>query len=399
MSDRSDGSLVLSDRVNRNTRNPLQRLGWVVPLLAAICLAFYLGFRLPSLYVSTLLNISLADGALRRGLLGSLLKPFFAAADYQYVSVALFAICILALLLGASVVLFLYARWDSQRLLIIVWFVSPAGAYLFHQVGYSDQLIFLIFIFVAWCIIKNRTVWAAVLLSFSVLVHEVTLFTTLPLALFLSVLVGGPLRRTGFFLIPVLIGGALAVSPTMSVSQSVSLKESLSERLPFFVRQDAIELFTRGLSETWALDVFSPWVGFVKVLPVALVAAVSAGLVAFVMTQSLSANRRKVSVLLAVVAVTSPFTLVFFGWDFDRWIFLGLASCLVVCLCLMSSSSVPPSIAVVGASMAPLLVMFHVPLVYFDGFSPRPLSWESVRLVVIQPGEEILKLPTDRWAP
>lgn len=399
MSDRSNGLLVLSDNIEGNTRNRLLLWAWVAPLLAAICLAFYLGFRLPSLYVSTLLNISVFDGALRRGLLGSLLKPLFAAAGYHYVVVALWAICILILVVGAAVVLFLNARWDSQRLLIIVWFMSPAGAYLFHQVGYSDQFIFLVFVLASWCIIKKRAVWAVVLLSVSVLVHELTLFTTLPVSVLLYVLVGGSLRRIGYFLIPVLVGGVLAISPTMSMSQSMSLKKSLDERLPFVVRQDAIELFTRGLSETWDLDFSSPWVGLAKVLPVALVAALSVGLVAFAMTQSLSGNRRKISIVLAVAAAVSPFTLVFFGWDFDRWIFLGLASCVVVCFCLMSSSSVPPSVAVVGASIAPLLLMFHIPLVHFDGFSPRPLSWESVRLVVVQPGEEMLRMPTDQWTP
>jgi len=388
------------DHWQENDKQESRLWPWILSAFVAIVLAAYVGFRLPSLYVATLYNVRIEDGAWRRGLFGTLTTPIWQSANFSYWAFAVVALMILAVLLGIAVLAVATARWDAQRVLVIAWLVSPLGAYLFHEVGYLDQFVYLIF-FIALCLVhRTSTLVVAVLMAFSVLVHEVTLFTVLPLIAFILLERGASLRQVAWLGLPVAVGVLLLFAPRMSTSQARLLDDRLSEALAFEPRLDAIELFTRSLSQNWQLDLFSPWRGLLTVLPMMALALVACWMLLLNGTPEFRrgfGNRRTWLIrAVGLLATLSPFTLVFFGWDYYRWVFLGLTNFTIVAFVLAGHSRESPRPLVLAASLLPLAGLFYFPLQYFDGHVPRPLSVEVVVESFSADESGFLAPPTDK---
>jgi len=372
------------------------RVAWLIALGVAITVAAYIGFRLPSLYAVTLYNITLEDGAWRRGLLGTVLAPLFSLFNYQYWAMAIVAVAFLVCLLVITFIVAWRSRWDAQRLLLVLWFLSPAGGFFFHEVGYADQLVYLMFIMSAMFVTQSKLGLASVTLSISVLIHEITLFTTLPLIILLASLRSVAPIRFLWFTPPVLVGLVLAATPQMPTNRNEELLDSLSQRLAFEVRPDAVTLFARNLSETWELGFYSPIAGLTKVLPLMLVSSVATVGLLFLLRNQMPLGRMRLVVLVALASTVSPYALVFFGWDFDRWMFLGLINFLIVVVLLFERSDAAPSVAAIGLGLAPLMLLYYVPLTYFDGFTPRALNLTQIERILNEPNKEFFKLPNDR---
>ena len=392
----SERRLARAETTQDSSPEPKMRVAWLIALGVAVTIAAYIGFRLPSLYAVTLYNITLEDGAWRRGLLGTVLAPLFSLFNYQYWAMALVAVTFLVSLLMIAFIVSWRSRWDAQRLLLVFWLLSPAGGFFFHEVGYSDQLIYLIFIVSAILVARVQVGLASLTLSISVLIHEITLFTSLPLLVLFAALRSLAPSRFLWFIPPVLVGLVLAAAPQMPTDQNRELLDSLSQRLAFEVRPDAVTLFARNLSETWELDFYSPITGLTKVLPLVLVSAVAVAGILFLLREQMPLGRRRLVALVALASTALPYSLVFFGWDFDRWMFLGLTNFLIVVLLLFQRSDAAPSVAAIGLALAPIMLLFYVPLTYFDGFVPRALNLTQIQQSLNAPAEEFFKLPVDR---
>ena len=383
------------DLFAKRSLNPAHALAWAGSYIFAVAIAAFVGFRLPGPYTMTLYNIRLQDGALRRGLLGTILEPLWSVFGYRYLAMALVAFAFLGLLLVVGLIAILGVRWTEQRLLIIFWFLSPAGGYLFHEVGYTDQVVYVLFFVAAWAIIKSHFITAIVMTTFSVFLHELTLFTTLPLLLVLSILRGEPLRRLVIFSTPVLVGLLIAAAPMMTQEQIIDTRSRLQQQLPFPIRTDAVALFGRSLGQTWDLDFFSPIRGLVTALPL-LVAVVVSMAVVFSRTESTSVRVPRAIAWIAVIGATiSPFLLIFFGWDFYRWMFLGTANFLILILMLWSNSRERPLLIVFAFGLVPTLALFVTPLHYFDGYSPRSLTPEVLESITVSGLTDLLSPPGD----
>lgn len=373
---------------------------WLGGLIFAILVAAYVGFRLPSLYSMTLYNIGITDGAWRRGTFATVLTPLWQATGYRYGVMALVALGILVLVLVVAIVATWKAQWDTQRLLVVAWFISPAGAYLFHEIGYLDQFIYLLFFLAAYMVGRVPYVVATVVMAFSVLVHEITLFTTLPLFVLVALLRGVRGRDFGFLSLPVLAGIVLYFAPSMTEEQVGATGARLQEVLPFEIRWDAVALFGRSLSQTWAMEFYSPVRGFITVLPLLLVATgASAILVLWLARQldaSFSPTRSRLTQAVAIGATAVPFLLVFLGWDFYRWAFLGMANFGIVAFVWLARTAGPPSLATIAVMLLPLAMLFYVPLQYFDGYAPRPFTPEMFERIGYSPHTEFLGFPDDR---
>jgi hypothetical protein len=328
--------------------------------------------------------------------LGTVLSPVWFITDYRYEAVAFFAFLVLVLLIAVLLWVQVNARSDSQRIFVIAWFLSPAGAYLFHEVGYADQVVYLLLGIAIWAVNQQRMFMAVVVMSISVLVHELTLFTTLPLLALWIALTSSSLRQLAALAIPGAVGLSLALAPGMSDAQVASTNARLTAALPYEIRPDAITLFGRSLRETWALEFYRPWEGFAKVLPLLLVCLLATIVLSWSLGFLVRDHRNWLPVLLAVAALSTPFLLVFFGWDFDRWMFLGLSNFLVVGLLLFQFSPKVPGVADLGVVLIPILLLFHLPITYFDGESPRPLSRDSIERVFLSPQSELFRMPDDR---
>ncbi len=320
----------------------------------ALLLAAYRGFRMPGDWAATLEAVSATDGFHRRFLVGTLLHPLAVATGYAYWVFAAAALAVLAVLLAVLAAAFFRARHPGHRLVVVGWLLLPSGGFFFHEVGYFDQVLYLLLFAALWQLPRRPAV-ASGLMTAAVLVHEITALTVLPV--FAVVLVRRfPVRITAMLLVtPVAAELAVLAIPASSPGAAERLRTAMAGA-DFTPRADALALFERTQSESWQL--YSITEVLLLVAPI-LVVVVTGFLV----------QRRDV---LAAAAVAAPALLAFAGWDWARWGFLLVTNFAVV-LWLGPARDFRP-LPLIGAAV----LLAHLPLPYFDAQYPRDLSWRQV---------------------
>ena len=351
-------------------------------LAFVVLVAAYTGFRMPNDWTATLDSVSVTDGFHRRFLVGTLLHPLALATGYNYWVFAAKDFLVLGALLAVLAVVVIKAKLVSQRLLVIGWLLLPTGGFLFNEVGYYDQVIYLLLFGALWLVFRDRPVTACLLITAGVLVHEITVLTVLPV--FAMVVLGRfPLRRAiALLLPPVLLGGFLLVAVSPAAPGAVARLSGRLHTANFPFRADALALFDRTQSQSWQM--YSVQDTLIYLAPFALLAVL--GLVLLSLADGGLASRPRASRLAAVVhaaiacgAVGGQALLAFAGWDRERWGFLLVANLVIVVWLQLRDSKreLGPAQAVTLA--AALLVITHIPMNYFDGFSPRPFQWPAVQ--------------------
>ncbi|HSN29974.1 MAG TPA: hypothetical protein VLT45_26990, partial [Kofleriaceae bacterium] len=218
----------------------------------AVLLAFYTGVRLPNSWSVTLQTTSLFDGFHRRFLVGTLLRPFAALFGYHYAFYATLSFLILGALLAVLVWTVVRTPALAPRLWIIAWLALPTGGFLFNEVGYFDQLLYLILFGAIALVHRGRVVAATVVMSLTPLIHELAILSVLPLyglVLFRAV----PFKRAAIATaIPTAINLVLLVIPAASPHAVDHLAQQLmAAGVPY--RPDALVLFNRTQHDSWAL--------------------------------------------------------------------------------------------------------------------------------------------------
>lgn len=366
---------------------PGRRWPWLVGLLLAIVWAAYAGFRLPNLWSVTLYNVSWLDGTARRALFGTVLGPLWSLAGYRYAVYAAVAFVLLVGLLAVVVVAALRARWTAQRVLILVWLVAPTGAYLFHEVGYLDQFVYLLLFASLWLWSRTSPFAAVLPVLASVLVHELVLLTTWPILVWWAWRAGVTRRQAWALALPALAGAVLLAVPPLSDDRAAGVVARLAASLPFPIREDAIALYARTQQESWAL--YSPAHELLVVLPFVLVITLTM-IVIWLMVGRVDAGVRHWSIATLPV-VLAPFLLVLGGWDTSRWVFLGFSNLAIVGYLWMERRSTAIGPVATATAALPFLLLTLVPLQYFDGFEPRPVTPAGISQVVEDP--DFLRLP------
>jgi hypothetical protein len=342
-------AVVTSTLDRATTTRGLNALGALALLLAA-----YRGFRLPGDWAVTLEAVSLTGGFHRRFLVGTLLHPLALATGYAYWVFAAAAFAVLAALLGVVAVAFARARHPGRKLLVAGWLLLPTGGFLFHEVGYFDQLLYLLLFAALWQLPRRPAV-ASGLMTAAVFTHEIAALTVLPV--FAVVLLRRfSLRSTAMLLVtPVVAELAVLALPASSTGAVARLETTLATA-DFTPRADALALFERTQSQSWQL--YSITEVLLCVAPIFAVVVVGA------LLQRLDA--------LAVAAVAAPALLAFAGWDWARWGFLLVVNFAVV---LWLSPALRPL-----PLLAAAVLLAYLPLPYFDGQHPRELSAGQVLL-------------------
>jgi len=360
---------TLRRRTNPSTETVLRAL-----ILVGVTLAAYTGFRLPSLWATTLYNVSVQDGGLRRSLLGTVLAPVWGVFNYSYWAFASVAFIILAGLLVVIVIAGWKARSNGQRLVAVVWLFAPTGAYLFHEVGYLDQLLYLLLFLSVWLWGKWNPFIAIIPVTLSVFVHESAMVTTVPLLLFFAIAKGGFSKKLVAFVLPLAAAAVVAIQGPWSAGQSTDTIDRLSTSLPFAFREDAILLFDMGIRETWV------YVNRVPGLNLAVPFTLAIGL--FWLVQGL--RNRGLSPkpfalpALAFLASISPFLLIAGGYDIYRWVFLTLGNFAIVVYWWLGTRVRSFDLADLALGLLPFVLLFYAPLMFFDGYMPRSLLFWTV---------------------
>ncbi|ANN19818.1 hypothetical protein SD37_32185 [Amycolatopsis orientalis] len=321
----------------------------------AVLVAGYTGLRVPGEWAATLQSVSLIDGFHRRFLVGTLLYPF--GHDYAVFAVASFAI--LGALLTVVTIAFFRGRTESRRLVIVGWLLIPAGGYLFHEVGYLDQTLYLLLFGALWALHRNRAALASAVMALSMTAHEIALLTVLPVFGFVVLRKYSFGRACAVLTPPASLGLLILVQPPAAPGAVERLRQSLSTA-DFAYRGDALELFGRTQAQSWQL--YSITNVFLYLVPIAVV----------VLGGFLLLHRPSLGTVLPVAAIAAPMLLAFGGWDDARWGFLLVSNfAIVLWLWLGDRELKPPRL---GALTAVLLILTHIPMPYFDGYAPRSLT-------------------------
>jgi len=354
-------------------RNPAL---WAVLTTVSLLAAAYTGFRMPNRWSATLYTTSLPDGFHRRFLVGTLLRPLSEAFDYSYWLYAAVAFAILGVLLVVLVVSALRAPLLSQRALVVLFFLLPTGGFLFHEVGYLDQLLYLLLFAGIWFV--RRTAWfvAPVLLALALVTHEIAILTVIPIFGFVALKELEWRRALAVLAPPVAVALILFATSSME-SGAIGRLRSAFRVSNFVPRPDALDLFRRSFSDNWKLYSVRQVLEYLVPLGVVLV-------VAFVFMYWIGSRGRErgFSVLyaaLAAGAISAPVLLAFAGWDENRWVFLLLCNFFVVVWIWLGDNGRELDLPQAVVLAAVLLFCVHADIRYFDGFSPRPLHPPEIR--------------------
>ncbi len=328
-------------------------------LVVVLLLAGYTGFRSPSDWAVTLESVSLTDGFHRRFLVGTVLRPFAALFGYHYVVYAVAGFAVLLMVLTALVVAFFRASSVSRRFLVIGWLLLPTGGYLFHEVGYLDQVVYLLLFAALWALHRNRPISAGVLMVASVLTHEIALLTVVPVFGFVA-LRKLPFRKACAVLAPSVAAGLVVLAVPPAEAGAVQRFQQVLANAGFPYRADALELFDRNQAQSWQL--YSITGVLLYLLPILLV----------VVAGFLMLHRPSAATLLSLAAVVAPVLLAFGGWDEARWGFLLITNFILVLWLRLGRREL--DLPRFGALAVILLILTHPPMPYFDGYRPRDVT-------------------------
>lgn len=358
----------MTSTLDRATTRDTNSRGLTALAALALLLAAYRGFRMPGDWVATLEAVSVTDGFHRRFLVGTLLHPLAVATGYAYWVFAVAAFAVLGALLAVLAFAFFRAPHLGHRLLIVGWLLLPTGGFFFHDVGYFEQVLYLLLFAALWQLPRRPAV-AAALMTAAVLVHEIAALTVLPV--FAVVLARRfPWRRAAALLAaPVAVELAVLALPASSAGAADRLWTAMTGA-GFTPRADALALFERTQSESWQL--YSVTEVLVLLAPILVV----------VVTGFLTQRPD----VLGAAAVAAPALLAFGGWDWARWAFLLVTNFALV-LWLGPARDFRPW-PLIGAAV----LLAHLPLPYFDAQHPRDLSWRGLSAFA----DQAFSTPVDR---
>lgn len=369
-----------------------QRRMWAGVLAASVVCAAYVGFRMPSLWTATHTHISWGDGTWRRALVGTLIAPIRVLGGHRYVVSAAVGFVVLAGLLIVVLRAALRAPSESQRVLVALWLLGPTGGFLFHEIGYFEQGIYLL-LFWSMRLWGRTAPWVAVLpIAAAPLVHEIALATAAPVFAWFVLHRGIQERERASLLLPFATSVLVVVAPPMSEQAIGRMFARVTGRVDFEVRPEVFQLFGRSAADNFdaellgrGLDLVTP---FLVVIVLFWVVAWS--------TRSLARPRRPLVGVAAMAACVGPFGLVATAWDYNRWIFLGLSNFVLVLFLMLGSEPAPhplpaetaqesrPTRVIAGVAVVLSLAVYS-PIYYFDNVRPRGLLPTQIKASFTNP--------------
>lgn len=349
---------------------------WMLIYSFGIVLAFLIGARLPSLWTATHWSFNFSYGSLRRSLVGTLFSPLWEVFSFNYYFYSAFAILITISLMLLAMMAGLKAKTFEIKILVMWWIFLPTGAYLFHQTGYFEQVVYILGFIAAtlWGIFKGFI--SITLLSLVPFVHENSLLTVMPLVA-VWLIFSKQSKELIKLLIPILVNLFLLFLPPLEDFKSDQIKINLQDR-PFPISDLSIDVLTTTIKESQATYSIAD----------ALYESVPYGLmICFVWCVIIYKNRSTVNnsfvpTVVLILSSISPLFLIFGGSDRYRWIFLTLSNYVISIYIFFEKSNVRFYIPHFVMLSLPFFLLYYFPLNYFYGYIPRPpridLIWQAL---------------------
>ncbi len=310
----------------------------VAAAVVLVLLALLRGLRRPNCWSATLAQLDYRGGLIKRGLFGGVMQvlgvPHHRYAVFLLVAYVWFA---LLLVLLAALIHQRGLLRAAHRPLTLLVLGSFALTYLAHLVGYLD--IVLLALAVGALLVQQpwlQLASAAVVGAIGILTHELYVLTCLPITLlpaFLTALETTSWRARASWLmacVSVVAGGVtiaylLSVSAPLSVEQVKAWLSVLTANTDFPVRNDAIDVLSRSLSdnvtlmrgvadERWFKDALVS--AALELLPTALLLTLAA---CRALWMSWDRARAALASIVLTSAVFGSLALVSVGWDVHRW--------------------------------------------------------------------------------
>jgi hypothetical protein len=354
---------------------PRGRRTAIAMVAIAILVAAYTGFRMPSRWCATLDAVSLFDGFHRRFVVGTVLRPLAIATGYDYWLFAGFNFAVLLAVLAVLAVAAAQATLISQRVLVIAWLLLPTGGFLFHDVGYHEQLLYLLVFAAIVLLRRNRLIAAVAVMCVTPWIHELAMLTVIPV-FGLIALRTLPFRRALAVTAPAAVVNAIALSLAPASVEVVEAMSATLSQANFVARPDALDLFTWTLSEH--RQKYSAYAQLILVRPVAI-ALVTAFIALWLADRTLRRAAGPVPavvmLLASCVAIAAPGLAILGGWDGNRWLFLITANFFIVMWIALGdrgTRELGHGALVILATA--LLMLGHFSIEYFDDHAPRQLG-------------------------
>lgn len=266
-----------------------------------------------------------SHGFVRRGLAGTVLRPFLSDADDA--RVALVALGVVAGVLLAWLLSLLVSMLDDplQRNALVVAAV-PVFTQLGRVVGHEDGLILATLAAVALLLLRGRVLPAVGVLVVGALVHEIALLYGG--VLFLAAARTGRLRRVELVAVAVTTVGLASTLLTLGRFEA-GHEEFMSRLLPG-TPTDFGGIFTRSEPWTGSLADGLADVAFYLGTPPGIVSSILLALVLFVTARALVSRGFPV---IAVAALAATLALSVVAIDYNRWlVFHGFVTLLLLAL-------------------------------------------------------------------
>ena len=301
------------------------------------------------------------EGFYRRSLAGSILF-FLGDLRFQYHVIASLQIAIFICI--NIVIICAWRKQDSvSKWLFPIFLISPAGGYFFHEIGYIDQLLYLLLFMAIIC--RNRML-ASFLVVGSLLFHEMTLFTTIPLYVGYLIVNNRPKIEVRAVVISsfTLFGVLYLFFQTVNAEQINAFLTLVKSSVDYPIRLAYYDVFSNrfiGARSQWYYSAREMW-NSCLLIPLWIMAGYM-----FYLKKNTSFNGR-FNFLVGLFCAFSPMLLGLFGWDCSRWIFLSIASSFF-CFYIAREIISPVLIILIAINMLAFGIFGF--LDYFDWFTPR----------------------------
>ncbi len=348
-----------------------------IVFLVIIFYAFIEGFRMPNIWPISYYLPSFFDGFYRRALPGTILS-FLGDLRFNYYTIAILQFSILMSLL--TWIYYIFQKNLLLMLIISLYFISPAGGYLFNEIGYIEQLLYLI-LFISIAIFRKHKIVSIILFSSSMFIHELALFATLPIYFTYLYMMTKNLKQTILYVLPSIFSFLVIYIffQTVPIDTIELFKEKVSNIVNYKLRNDYFTIFTNEITGSrntvyYSLDSLN------QILLLASVASFTSLLVYNI------SKKQVLLPLLVFLVAAAPLLLGFFGWDIYRWYFLSLSSLTTIFIIILLHHKVVFTEIISMRKTLILYIIFYallisnMHLVYFDKYKyqPRSLNKNSV---------------------
>jgi len=335
-------------------------------IVLSVSYACYRGFRMPGGWSENYYQISMFDGFFRRSFIGTLLSPL-GCQRFNYFVIAFFQISVLFCVLSSLVI---FALRQKLWLYLIVYLFSDAGGFLFHEVGYVEQFIYLLLIVEIYFISEKKYLISAVVASASLLSSELAIMTSIPLMIVACVCAEHRINIRSLILLlaPPIVIFVLQYAFFQTVSAStIERFVALRSQCGFpMIRGDYLDVFSTRYNTLSSIS-FTPWQIVFDVIPLMVLGIVT----------TISIRMEKFAAFAVAYACIVPLAVGMLGWDSNRWLFLCYTNIFISLIIVRIFDN--DSANLNKSKISVCLVMFFVvslflSIGYFDGFSPRKLN-------------------------